>query len=89
MLSTVNPQTLAQAVGTVLLTTLNYEVYYRSASLEVQRSGGISVLDGSHAGMSGGRYNAPNSEPLTYFAGSQTLAVLETEQTYMMTGNLY
>lgn len=46
--------------------------------------------NGSHAGITGGRYNSPGSDPITYFAGSATLAVLEVEQEQMAVGlNLF
>ena len=67
-------------------TQLDELVVYRSIKPDVARRYSVTFLDGTHTGRTGGRFNPPNSDPITYFAGSQTLAVWESEQDQFMIG---
>jgi len=79
-------QALASAMQSLVPTRLAELVVYRSIKPDVARHHGSTFLDGTHSGKAGGRYNPPNGEPITYFAGSQTLAVWESEQEQFMIG---
>jgi RES domain-containing protein len=74
------PAALDFAIRAATLTPLPSDLFYRSVDLVVAANLGIHVLDGSHAGRTGGRYNSPLSPPTNYLAGTQTLAAFECEQ---------
>jgi RES domain-containing protein len=65
---------------------LRPEPFYRSVDFAAVANLGVRILDGSRAGQHGGRYNAPRSEPTSYFAGTQTLAAFECEQEALVLG---
>lgn len=75
---------LATAIRAAKLTSV-HRTFYRSVDLTLVRQLGLRMLDGAHAGITGNRYNSPNTEPIAYLAGSQTVAALECEQaSYIM-----
>jgi RES domain-containing protein len=78
------PADLDFAIRAASLTPAPSRPFYRSADLVVVANLGVNVLDGSHAGRTGGRYNSPGSPPTDYFAGTQTLAAFECEQQTMV-----
>jgi len=77
---------LALAITAATLTPLPDEPWYRSVDLAVVVNLGVHVLDGTHTGKTGGRFNSPASKPTCYLAGTQTLAAFECEQAAMILG---
>jgi len=77
---------LALAITAATLTPLPDEPWYRSVDLAVVVNLGVHVLDGTHTGTTGGRFNSPGSKPTCYLAGTQTLAAFECEQAAMILG---
>jgi RES domain-containing protein len=75
----IDASTIEQAIAAAMLTPVT-EYFYRSVNFARMRRHNLRLLDGTHAGITGGRYNAPYSEPTAYFAGSQTVAAFEAEQ---------
>jgi RES domain-containing protein len=77
---------LKLAVQALPLTSIQFPIFYRSVDFKVLVTHGVKLVDGTHSGKTGGRYNPPNSLPTSYFAGSQTLASFECEQEAMILG---
>lgn len=75
----VDQELLGAAVASAPLAEIDEATFFRSIDWRVVERLGVNILDGAHAGMTGGRYNAPQSPPTSYFAASQTLASLESE----------
>jgi RES domain-containing protein len=77
---------LANAILAAVATPLRPDPFYRSVDFTAVANLGVRILDGSRAGLNGGRYNAPGSQPTAYFAGTQTLAAFECEQEALVLG---